>query len=91
MAEPRNGVPLIVHEGEKFASVVIALTGHFYHNCEFDRCTMLLTGPAYRMEGCRLTACNFRIEYDVLAGDPGTRSALRQILDLIDGAMDATG
>ncbi len=83
--------PLVLHEGQKFASQLVQLTGHCYRNCEFDRCTMVLTGPAYRLEGCRLVACNFRIEYDVLAGDPSTRSALRQILDLIDGAMDASG
>lgn len=86
-----GGVPLVLHDGERFASQVVHLTGHFYRACEFDRCTMVLTGPQYRMEGCRLVACNFRIEYDVLAGDPSTRSALRQILDLIDGALDARG
>lgn len=87
----RRGTPLVMHEGERFSSQVVSLTGHWYRGCEFDRCTMLLTGPQYRMEGCRLMACNFRVEYDVLAGDPFTRSQLRQILDLIDGALDAAG
>ncbi len=90
MSRP-DGPPLIVHDGEKFVSQTVFLTGHYYRSCEFDRCTLVLTSPAYRLEGCSLNACNFRIEYDVLASDPQTRSALRQILDLIDGAMDATG
>jgi hypothetical protein len=38
------------------------------------------------LNGNKFENCNWRLEYDVLWGDPNTRSNIRQILDMIDGA-----
>jgi hypothetical protein len=82
---------LTKHQGMEFADHTIYVTGHAYINCTFARCTLVWNGGPSRVEHCRFQNCNWRIEYDVLWGDPSTRSALRQLIDLIDGALDSAG
>ncbi len=80
---------LTKHEDMSFEDQFIYLRGHAYINCKFRRCTLFFMGPPSLLRGCVFKSCNWRIEYDVLWGDPDTRSALRQLIDLIDGAPDA--
>jgi len=80
---------LTLHEGETFTSRTITLSGHAFRNCTFDRCTMIVRDLPFALESSSLHRCQWRIECDVLPGEPETRTRLRQILDLIDGAADA--
>ena len=82
---------LTMHHGRTFTGQTMHLAGHAFVECSFDSCTLVLTnGPVYT-QNVRFQNCNFRLEYDILWGDPKSRSQLRQLLDLIDGAPDAGG
>ena len=76
---------------EEFVSQSIYLSGHAYLRCKFERCTFVVTNVPFVLAENRIAGCNWRIEYDVLCGDPNTRSNLRRLLDAIDGAMDELG
>jgi len=76
-------------ENTTFEAQTVHMAGKAFLNCVFDRCTLIVSNVPFMCQGCRITGCNWRIEYDVLWGDPHTRSSLRQLLDLIDGAPDA--
>jgi hypothetical protein len=82
---------LTPHADEEFVSQTIYLSGHAYLRCRFERCTFVVTNVPFVLAENRIVGCNWRIEYDVLWGDPGTRSNLRRLLDAIDGAMDELG
>ncbi len=81
-----SGMMLTKHESEIFKSQTVMLSGHAYIECRFALCTLVLTNTPTVLNGCHFEGCNWRLEYDVLWGDPNTRRNIRQILDLIDGA-----
>ncbi|MFN0133676.1 MAG: hypothetical protein ACKVW3_14255 [Phycisphaerales bacterium] len=91
MADQNQIGQLTPHEDEEFVSQTVYLSGHAYRRCHFDRCTFVVTNMPFVMTENRIVACNWRIECDVLWGDPNTRSNLRRLLDAIDGAMDELG
>ena len=85
---PQNtpqGILLTKHEGEAFRSQTVHIAGHGFQNCTFDNCTLVVSNTPFLMTGCQINNCNWRIEYDVLWGDPRSRAALRELIDLIDG------
>ena len=65
--------------------------GDAHDELAFDSCTLVLTNGPVFTQNVRFHRCNFRLEYDILWSDPKSRSQLRQLLDLIDGAPDAGG
>lgn len=73
----------------KFEAQTVHMAGKAFIGCTFDRCTLIVSNVPFMCQGCHMIGCNWRIEYDVLWGDPHTRSNLRKLLDLIDGALDA--
>jgi hypothetical protein len=79
------------HEGRTFVAQTVHLGGHAYVQCMFDGCTIVVTNAPFMVHGVQFRRCNWRIEVDVLWGSPESRSNLRRLLDLIDGAPDATG
>jgi len=79
------GMVLTKHEKETFVSQTIMLSGHGYIDCAFTSCTLLVTNTPLLLRGCSFTNCNWRLEYDILWGDPKTRSTLLQLLRLIEG------
>ena len=81
-----SGVMLTKHENEVYKSQTVMLSGHAYINCQFSLCTLIVTNTPVMLNGCNFESCNWRLEYDVLWGDPNTRNNIRQILDLIDAA-----
>lgn len=83
-------VRLTKHENATFLDQTVYVTGHAHIQCAFERCTLVFTGQPFALKGCRFRNCNWRIEHDVLWGDPATRSCVRQLLDLIDGAPDGS-
>src|SRR5262245_61322354 len=76
-------------ENRNFVGQTIHLAGNAYLNCSFDGCTLVFTGTPWVSQGCKFVRCNWRVEYDILWGAPESRSSLRRLLDLIDGAPDA--
>ena len=78
-------------ENRTFTGQTVFLGGSAFLNCTFDGCTMILTNTPWVSQGCKFARCNWRVEYDILWGAPESRSHLRRVLDLIDGAPDATG
>lgn len=82
---------LTPHEDETFVSQTLFLSGHAYHRCRFERCTMVVTNLPFVLSQNEVIGCNWHIEYDILAGDPNSRSNLRRLLDAIDGAADEIG
>ncbi len=88
---PEGQYQLTPHEDETFTSQTVFLSGHAYIRCRFERCTLVVTNVPFVLAENRIAGCNWRIEYDVLWGDPQTRSNLRRLLDAIDGAMDELG
>jgi len=89
--QPRPELHLSVHRNRTFTSQTMHMAGHAFIDCAFEECTLVLTnGPVYT-QNVRFHNCNFRLEYDILWSDPKSRSQLRQLLDLIDGAPDAGG
>jgi hypothetical protein len=93
MSQQMPSIPpqLTRHEDEEFVSQTIYLSGHAYLRCRFDRCTFVVTNVPFVLAGNHIIGCNWRIEYDILWGDPTTRSNLRRLLDAIDGALDEIG
>jgi len=85
---PANLTP---HVDEEFISETVFLSGHAYIRCKFERCTLIVTNVPFVLSQNRIAGCNWRIEYDVMWGDPNSRSNLRRLLDAIDGALDELG
>lgn len=81
-----TGIMLTKHENEVFKSQTVMLSGHAYINCEFDSCTLIVTNTLFLLRDSRFENCNWRLEYDVIWGDPNTQKNIRQILDMIEGA-----
>ena len=88
---PRPQIQLTKHDGVTFTGGTVHTVGHGFFNCRFVGCTLVCSNGPRRFERCTFERCNWRIEYDVLWGDPNSRSALRQLLDLVDGAADMQG
>lgn len=84
-------VHLTPHQDETFVAQTVFLSGHAYTRCKFDRCTLVVTNTPFVLSQNRISGCNWRIECDILWGDPGTRSNIRRLLDVIDGALDELG
>ena len=92
MEQPNpRGMPLTTHRNRTFTGQTMHLAGHAFFDCAFEGCTLVLTNGPVFTKNVRFQNCNFRLEYDILWGDPKSRSQLRQLLDLIDGAPDAGG
>ncbi len=91
MSKQPSGTPLTPHEDETFVSQVVFLSGHSYRRCRFERCTMMVTNLPFILTQNEVVGCNWHIEYDILAGDPNSRSNLRRLIDAIDGAADEIG
>ena len=83
-----GNIQLTKHENQTFTSQVVYASGHAYLGCQFKLCTIILTNAPTHFEQCGFGNCNWHFNYDVLWGDSATRSNLRQLLDLIDGAAD---
>lgn len=45
-----------------------------------------MTNTPAHFEGCQFSGCNWRLEFDLLHGDPGTLQTLRNLLQLVAGA-----
>ncbi|HAW95633.1 MAG TPA: hypothetical protein DCX60_05100 [Phycisphaerales bacterium] len=82
---------LSTHRNRNFVGQTMHLAGHAFIDCTFDGCTLVLTNGPVFTKNVRFHRCNFRLEYDILWSDAKSRSQLRQLLDLIDGAPDAGG
>ena len=82
---------LSTHRNRTFTSQTMHLAGHAFIDCAFEACTLVLTNGPVFTKNVRFHNCNFRLEYDIHWSDPKSRSQLRQLLDLIDGAPDAGG
>ena len=67
-------IMLTKHENEVFRSQTVLLSGHGYINCQISLCTLAITNTPFLLNGCRFENCNWRLEYDVLWGDPKTRA-----------------
>ncbi len=78
------GLRLTQSQNETFRSQTIHPAGHGYENCTFDGCTFVVTNAPFSMTGCNLRNCNWRIEIDVLAGDPQATRNLRLLLQIIE-------
>jgi len=76
-------------ENATFDAQTVHMAGKAFLGCTFNRCTLIVSNVHFVCQGCHMVGCNWRVEYDVLWGDPNTRSRLRQLLDMIDGAPDA--
>jgi hypothetical protein len=85
-AAPAAGVLLNRHTGQTFRAQTVYLAGNGYENCAFEGCTIVVTNAPFVLNGCRMNNCNWRIEYDLLWGDPAHRQRLRELVQLIDGA-----
>jgi hypothetical protein len=90
MATPAP-IQLTRHENRTFAAQTVHLTGQAFVNCTFEGCTVVVTNGPFVTQNVQFRRCNWRVEVDILWGSPESRSALRRLLDLIDGAPDATG
>ena len=90
MATP-TPIQLTRHENRTFAAQTVHLTGQAFVNCTFEGCTVVVTNGPFITQNVQFRRCNWRVEVDILWGSPESRSALRRLLDLIDGAPDATG
>jgi hypothetical protein len=83
-------IMLSKHVEETFQSQTIHLSGHGYVNCKFENCTLVVTNTPHLLSGCRFVNCNWRLEYNILWGDPMTRSNIRRLLDLVDSVASGT-
>ena len=88
-SQPR--IQLTRHENRTFVAQTLYMTGYHFVNCIFDGCTIVVTSGPFITHGVQFRRCNWRVEVDILWGSPESRSNLRRLLDLIDGAPDATG
>jgi hypothetical protein len=79
------GIRLTQSQNETFRSQTIHAAGHGYVKCTFDGCTFVVTNAPFSMTECSLRNCNWRIEIDVLAGDPRATQNLRLLLQIIEG------
>lgn len=83
--QQQQQLQLVLHEGLQFSSQTLHLAGNAFKHCKFDRCTLVITNAPAHFDGCQFSACNWRIEFDVLHGDPGTVQTLQNLLKMIAG------
>lgn len=82
-------VQLTRHEKRTFVAQTVHLGGSAFVDCTFESCTLIMTNTPFIFSGqCKLSRCNWRIEFDLLWGAPGMRAQLRQILDTMDSAVE---
>ncbi|MSR29670.1 MAG: hypothetical protein EXS03_08885 [Phycisphaerales bacterium] len=82
-------VQLTRHEKRTFVAQTVHLAGNAFVDCTFDGCTLVLTNAPFVFSGqCKVQRCNWRVEFDVLWGVPGTRAQLRQILDSMEAPSE---
>lgn len=84
-------IQLTRHENRTFAGQTIHLAGGAFIDCVFDGCTIVVSNGPFVNKNIQFRRCNWRLEYDILWGSPESRSNLRRLIDMIDGAPDATG
>lgn len=56
---------LVKHENVKFEDATVYLSGHSYHRCEFNRCTLVLTDLNYHFADCKGEGNAFRLELTI--------------------------
>jgi hypothetical protein len=76
--------------GNTYQNETVNLDGNAYEECTFINCRLVFSGlGAVGLRGCRLENCSFNFEgaaanaiafLNALAGDPGLRSALPNII-----------
>jgi hypothetical protein len=82
----RAGIKLVRHQNEKFRSQTIHVAGNGYVNCTFESCTFVVTNaPFHMLESSISRNCNWRIEIDLLAGDPLATHNIHLLLQIIEG------
>jgi hypothetical protein len=82
----RAGIKLVRHQDETFRSQTIHVAGNGYVNCTFDACTFVVTNAPFHMLESRISRdCNWRIEIDLLAGDPLATHNIHLLLQIIEG------
>jgi hypothetical protein len=80
------GIRLVAHKKETYRSQTIHVAGNAYLNCNFESCTLVVTNAPFQMIESNIKRdCNWRIELDVLAGDPRATQNLRLLLQIIEG------
>lgn len=84
-------ISLTRHERRTFVAQTVYTAGCHFDHCVFDSCTIVVTNSPFLAHNVQFRHCNWRVEVDILWGSPESRSNLRRLLDLIDGAPDATG
>lgn len=89
--QPSTPFPLTRHENRTFVAQTVYVAGCQFINCVFESCTIVVTNGPFLTQGVQFRRCNWRIDVDILWGAPESRSNLRRLLDMIDGAPDATG
>lgn len=78
---------LTSHENETFQSQTVFLSGHGFVKCTFKNCTLVITNSPLILKNCNFHNCNWRLDYDILWGNPAHTKMLRKILDMIDGGQ----
>lgn len=86
-------IQLTKHEDKRFAARTIYAGGHGFIRCKFEQCTIIYPNTPSAFDGCSFENCNWRFEYDVLWGDPGTATRLRTMVNLVcgDAGVDNQG
>ena len=80
-------IMLTNHEKEKFISQTVMLSGHGFVKCIFTNCTLIVTNSPVVLNECSFHNCNWRLEYDILWGNPNHTRLLKQLIEMIEGGV----
>jgi hypothetical protein len=65
------------HEGDTFADRTVALDGHTFTNCTFERATLQYNGGPLQLSGCTFEECKVEMGDNVVRGIKFMRTMAR--------------
>jgi hypothetical protein len=81
---------VILHRGVTLRDATVYLSGHAYHNCRFERCTLVVRESNFSCTGCSFEACTFHL--DMVLHDRIGLENLRDItVSLLEGVLREEG
>lgn len=80
---------LLMHEDTVYEDDTIYARGHYYVNCRFERCTIVLRDGSGGFKGCLFVACVWHLDY--VLHDRQQFKALQPLLALMSKSLLSAG
>ena len=75
---------MITHANEHFRDQTVFVSGKMFHDCTFEKCTLVITSWEFHMAGeTEIQECNWRLEVDIIWRQEQMIAVLEKITAMI--------